>query len=298
MIGTHLLARAVRWYLRSGLRGRTRLTGFATRILKPLWCVPIRIEGCAPVYVDLRTGHAQYLLQGEPWARAPREEAEQDVMRRVVSQGDVVLDIGANLGLHSVFLSSLIGAEGRLFVFEPNGAILRTLRRTVRGLGNASLHEYALSDRVGRAALFVPGDDTKASLADWTDRSIDGEVREAECEQRRLDDLVDEGTIAVPDFIKCDVEGAELLVFRGGRRVLDCTRAPILLFEVNRHTVQGFGLSAAAARDFLQSLEAPRYHFFEVQRGGTLSPSPSVNRSANLLAIPEAKLSRFPGLGG
>jgi hypothetical protein len=61
-----LLARALRWYLRSSLRGRTRLTTLATRHLRPLWSVPIRIEGCAPLYVDLRSGHARYLLQGEP----------------------------------------------------------------------------------------------------------------------------------------------------------------------------------------------------------------------------------------
>ena len=83
------------------------------------------------------------------------------------------------------------------------------------GLPNASLHTFALSDEAGRSAFFVPTDDTKASLADWTDEAIDGQAREDTCERRRLDDMVGEGTIAAPDFIKCDVEGAELLVFRG-----------------------------------------------------------------------------------
>jgi hypothetical protein len=106
-----LLARALRWYLRTSLRGRTRLTALATRHLRPLWSVPIRIEGCAPLYVDLRSAHARYLLQGEPWTRPPWEPAEQAAMRRVVARGDVALDIGGNIGVHSVLLSALVGPE-------------------------------------------------------------------------------------------------------------------------------------------------------------------------------------------
>jgi len=291
-----ILAKALRWYLRSGLRGRTRLTAVATRYLTPLWSVPIRIRDCAPVYVDLRSSQAQYLLQGEPWTRAPREQAEQDVMRRVVSRGDVVLDIGANVGLHAVFLSSLIGPEGKLFVFEPNATLLSTLRRTVRGMKNASLHAYGLSDQTGSRTLFVPADDTKASFADWTDEAIDGKAHEAVCEQRRLDDLVREGTIAAPDFIKCDVEGAELLVFRGGQTALDRPDAPIVLFEVNGHTAEGFGFAALDAKEFLEKLPAPRYRFFEIRSDGTLPRIYTLKRWSNVLAIPESKVARFPEL--
>jgi FkbM family methyltransferase len=291
-----ILAKALRWYLRSSLRGRTRLTAVATRYLTPLWSVPIRIKDCAPVYVDLRSSHAQYLLQGEPWSRAPREQGEQDVMRRVVSRGDVVLDIGANVGLHSVLLSSLIGPGGKLFVFEPNASLLPTLRRTVRGMKNASLQAYGLSDQTGSRTLFVPGDATKASFADWTDEAIDGEVHQSVCEQRRLDDLVREGTIAAPDFIKCDVEGAELLVFRGGQTVLDRPDAPIVLFEVNRHTAEGFGFGVMDAKEFLENLPAPRYRFFEVRGDGTLPRIDTLKRWSNVLAIPESKVAQFPEL--
>ena len=291
-----VLARVLRWYLRSTLRGRTRLTAILTRHLRSLWSVPIRIQDCAPVYVDLRSPHAQYLLQGEPWARAPREQAEQDAMRRVVSRGDVVFDIGANLGLHTVFLSQLIGPEGKLFAFEPNPALLPALGRTVGGLTNGTLYTCALSDQTGRSAFFVPTDDTKASLADWTDETIDGEAREGVCEQRRLDDLLREGAISVPDFIKCDVEGAELLVFRGGRSILDRPDAPVVLFEVNAYTAEGFGVAASTAKEFLERLPSPRYRFFEIREDGTLPRIVALNPWCNVLAVPESKLSCFAGL--
>jgi FkbM family methyltransferase len=291
-----LLARALRWYLRSSLRGRTRLTILATRHLRRLWSVPIRIEGCAPLYVDLRSGHARYLLQGEPWARAPWEPAEQNAMRRVVARGDVALDIGANIGVHSVLLSALVGPEGRLFIFEPNPDLVPALSRTAHGLGNASVLTHALSDETGRRTLFISPDAMKTSLADWTDRSVDGEARRGTCEQRRLDDLVADGVIPQPDFIKCDVEGAELLVFRGARAVLDRTDAPIVLFEVNRHTAEGFGVPTPAAKDFLAGLPHPRYRFFALRSTGELLPIETALPGGNLLAVPEAKMAAFPEL--
>jgi FkbM family methyltransferase len=291
-----VLARLLRWYLRSNLRGRTRLTSILTRHLPPLWSVPIRIRDCAPLYVDLRSPYAQYLLKGEPWDDAPREQAEQHAMRRVVRRGEVVIDIGANLGIHTVLLAKLVGPGGKLFVFEPNIALLPALRRTIAGLPNASLHSCALSDEPGPCAFFIPEDDTKASFVNWTDEAIDGHPREDTCERRRLDEMVAEGMIANPDFIKCDVEGAELLVFRGARAVLDRVDAPIILFEVNAYTAQGFGFAVTDAKEFLESLPSARYRFFEIRDDGALPRVVTLAPFCNLLAIPEAKLSRFRDL--
>ena len=70
---------------------------------------------------------------------------------------DVALDIGANIGVHSVLLSALLGPRGRLFIFEPDTELIRGLRRTALGLGNASVLPYALSDRrVSAPCSFQP----------------------------------------------------------------------------------------------------------------------------------------------
>jgi FkbM family methyltransferase len=256
--------------------------------------VPIRIEGCAPLYVDLRSGHARYLLRGEPWPEPPWEPAEQAAMRRVVARGEVAFDIGANIGVHSVLLSALVGPTGRLVMFEPNPDLIPGLRRTAHGLGNTVLLPYALSDEIGQRTLFIAPDAMKTSLADWTDRAVEGAVRPGTCEQRRLDDLVADGTLPRPDFIKCDVEGAELLVFRGARAILARADAPIVLFEVNRHTAEGFGVPTAAAKDFLAGLPEARYRFFAVRAAGSLTRLDPAFRGGNVLAIPEAKLRAFP----
>ncbi|HEX8845382.1 MAG TPA: FkbM family methyltransferase [Pyrinomonadaceae bacterium] len=295
-----LLARLLRLCLRGRLRGTTRLTYALARKVKSLQQVPIAIPGWSPVYIDLRLGLAHLMLRDAPYSGLWRELDEVSIMRRFVLSGEVAFDIGANMGLHTVLLSHLVGTGGRLFAFEPNPEQLTALGRTVKELGNAELHPVALSDRNSESELFVPPDDSMASLANWIPWSAnkdDGEPHTVSCHERRLDDLIAEGVLPQPDFIKCDVEGAELLVFRGGRTALDRADAPLILFEVNKNAARGFGFGVSDAKDFLAGLDSPRYRFFEVQKGGSLSAlSGTVHDFANLLAVPESKIDRYPEL--
>src|SRR4029077_12514759 len=103
---------------------------------------------------------------------------------------------------------------------------------TMASLSNGTLHLMALGDRSGRMPLFVPEDESMASLADWTDGRV-GSVDVTSCEMRPLDDLVSSGEVPRPDFIKCDVEGAEPRVFAGARATLDQVMAPIIMYEAN-----------------------------------------------------------------
>lgn len=220
-------------------------------------------------------------------------------MQRFVRSGDVAFDIGANIGLHSILLSSLVGPQGKLHAFEPNTELVPALNCTLRELGNATLHTIALSDKDDESTLFVPPDDSMASLKDWTPANAlgaEGERRHVICQQRRMDELVNDGTLPQPDFIKCDVEGAELLVFQGGQSTLERTDAPIILFEMNKAASGGFGYGISGAKDFLAGLKSPRYEFFKVQQGGELKRLQEIASFMNVLAVPQSKISRWPEL--
>lgn len=289
-----LPAKLVRLYLRSGLRGGARVTAFLAKKLPALQAVPVSIEGRV-LYVDLRSGDAPDLLTGSPWAETPREADEQYLMRQVVRPGDVALDIGANIGLHTVLLSQLVGAGGRVYAFEPNAALLPTLRHTVGGLSNTTLHAVALSEQAAESVLFVPDDHTMASLADWTEGRLPGKAHKVNCQQRRLDEMIASGSVARPDFIKCDVEGAELMVFRGAGDTLNRRDAPLILFEANEHTARGFHLGVSSAMDFLRGLPAPQYSFYELRPGKILSRIDAVTSvHANILAVPRSKTELLP----
>jgi FkbM family methyltransferase len=270
------------------------------RRLKSLQALPIQIAGWPPIYVDLRLINSHYWFLGTPFAHSPIEIDEQIVMRRFVSEGDVVFDIGANLGVHTALLAQLSGPSGRIFAFEPNPELHPTLALTIEGMQNATLCRYALSDEDGQATFFVPRDHAMGSLSDWTamepmaelrERLALGKARAIPVPQQRIDDLIARGVLPRPNFIKCDVEGAELKVFRGAKDTLDRIDAPVILFEAGPESAGGFGLTMTDAADFLGALPLPGYRFFEIGGGGSLrsvQPSDLKKQNQNVLAVPRA----------
>lgn len=278
-------ARVVRAVLRSGVRGRTRLTRFLAGRLKSLQSVPIPLSGEQVLYADLRLASSHGLLVG-----GRERSGEEEVMRRVVRRGDTVYDVGAHIGLHTVLLSELAGPSGRVCAFEPNADVLPALRLTVGRLPNVVLHAFGLSDETKDALLIVPEDPSMASLVDWTEGQH-GATHAVPCALRRMDDLVREGLARPPDFVKCDVEGAELRVFLGGRETLNRPEAPVILFEANVNSARGFGLGTANALEFLRDLPRPHYQFFKVSEGGATAPISTVDDPhANVLAVPRERL--------
>ena len=278
-------ARVVRAVLRSGVRGRTRLTRFLAGRLKSLQRVPIFLAAENVLYADLRLASSHGLLLG-----AGDRSGEEEVMRSVVRPGDTVFDVGAHIGLHTVLLSELAGPGGRVCAFEPNADVLPALRLTVGRLPNVVLHTFALSDETKDAMLIVPEDPSMASLVDWTE-GVHGSTHAVPCRLRRMDDLVREGIVRRPDFIKCDVEGAELSVFKGGYETLNRADAPVILFEANVNSARGFGHGTAGALEFLRDLPLPRYDFFKVSEGGAVVPIRTADEPhANILALPRERL--------
>jgi FkbM family methyltransferase len=175
-------------------------------------------------------------------------------LERVISPGDTVVDVGANVGQYSVLFSRLVGPQGRVIAFEPVPRTHDVLRSVVAGpgLANVELVRAALADFDGqsdvvevldRDGLPDPG---LAHLALQSPGTV--EVRVA-----RLDALRDELAIDSCSFVKIDVEGAELLVLRGAREFLQAHR-PVLMVELDRGMSARFKASPEEVLGFLQDL--------------------------------------------
>lgn len=283
----------VRSYVRSGMRGGWRFGQLAARHLHSLQRARIDIGGSAPVIVDLRVPGMLSHLAGSPYAEPPWEPEHQALMRRIVRPGDVVYDVGANVGFHTVFLSGLVGAGGQVHAFEANPELHHMLRATLAGMENGTLHEFGLSDHDEQRMLMVPLSREMASLAAWT-----GDHTTAlPCELRTLDQLVESGTIPPASFMKCDIEGAELLMLHGARQLLDAVDAPIILAEANSKAARAIGYVSSEIPNFLASLAKPRYLIFVEEtpsRWVRTAVFPELNQY--LLAFPEAQLVRWPEL--
>ena len=287
-----IVASLLRAGLRAHVRGSTRASFALARWLPSLHAVPVVINARQTMYVDLRNGLTHELLAGSPWKSVPWEPDEQAVMRAVVRRGDVAIDIGANIGLHTTLLSDLVGPGGHVHAFEPNVELLHPLRETARHAGNVTVHAVGLSDTTEERDFYIPEDLSMASLADWTEGRV-GKVHVASCDLRVLDDLVRQGEISLPRFIKCDIEGAETLAFRGARETLNRRDAAIVLYEANARSAQAFGHGIEGATSVLRELQAAQFEIFHVQPNGSLVPLPVFRADCdhyNLLAVPAARL--------
>jgi FkbM family methyltransferase len=284
-----LLSRFIGAYYRSGLRGSNRVSDFLSHRFASLQNVPIEVDG-GTLYADLRISAARGIL-AEPRCQSGEDRA----MRHLVRPGDAVYDIGAHLGFYTLLLAELVGETGKVCGFEPNPELLPSLKRTLSEKTNVDLFEFALSDSIGTIDLFVPEDATMASLSDWT-KGLAGNVYTVSCEMFTIDHLVAAEKIPTPQFIKCDVEGAELSVFMGGMKTLDRVDAPVVLFEVNAAAANAAGTTPEDYFEFFESLHAPDYTFFEVFRDGIKVLASRWMKYANVVAVPRTRLEACRGL--
>ncbi|WP_245344290.1 FkbM family methyltransferase [Bradyrhizobium japonicum] len=152
--------------------------------------------------------------------RLRTESLQLKALLRLRLTGATVLDIGANKGIYSYWLAKAVGPRGRVLAIEPQPEMAEYIRQ--RGLGpNVEIVNLALSDAGGVSQLSRkrPGDGS-ASLS----RNIGGSIP---VKLAKLDDI---GPISNLKFIKCDVEGHELKVFRGGEHLIR-KFSPVIQFE-------------------------------------------------------------------
>jgi FkbM family methyltransferase len=154
------------------------------------------------------------------------------VMREHVHRGDHVVDVGANRGVYSLFLSHLAGPSGRVDAIDPFPINAASVSAATRWHRNVEVHCLAVSDRRSHATLHVPVDDG---------RHVDALARlgapppvahrTVAVEVAPLDEVLGESCDDV-SFVKCDVEGHERAVLNGAARTL--AHRPVLVIEIEQ----------------------------------------------------------------
>jgi FkbM family methyltransferase len=192
------------------------------------------------------------------------EELELSCIERLIRDDDVCLDIGANIGIYTVFMAKK-ASKGRVFAFEPvpvNRSVM-TLNVLLNELCNVEIKDFALSDSSGAVKFSVAEDGAYCSIR-ATDRKR--ELRSVLVNAATLDEVFAHGKVKV-DIVKIDVEGAELLVLKGGQRLLadPALRPRALLVELSAENSDKYGYSVEDVIRFMGSLE---YQFSSVGRTG------------------------------
>ena len=155
------------------------------------------------------------------------------ICNRLVTPGDTVLDIGANIGIMTLLLSKLVSEKGIVHAFEPNPKLCETLQKTItyNQISNICLHSIALGSEEGSLKLKVPKYNAgAASLIRNKDLT---NCQTFEVSVRSLSKIVSENKISKIRLIKIDVEGFEAQVLKGGDKVLNSIRPEAIIFELN-----------------------------------------------------------------
>lgn len=192
--------------------------GWALRL--PLRLLP---KGKSVPIIGTAAGGRRWILGSGPhscWLGL-NERAKRKVFSNVVRPGDVVFDVGANVGSYTILASVLVGAKGYVVAFEPAPLNVTYLREHVRlnNLTNVQVVESAIARESGTVRFYLDPDRVKGRIMEHGTStvkamSIDGAVS-----------LL----MRKPNCIKIDVEGAEVDVLRGAEETLRTIRPALFI---------------------------------------------------------------------
>jgi FkbM family methyltransferase len=168
-------------------------------------------------------------LEWQLWAFGRYEPHFATLFRLLVGPGDRCVDVGANVGVHTVRLARLAGRDGEVIAVEPNPEVMARARRnvTLNSLANVRFVNAAASDRPGELRLYCPdrSDTNRARASVLQHPYLTGD--EITVPVVTVDELCAGSRVAL---IKIDVEGHEDAVVRGAARVIERDR-PAVVFE-------------------------------------------------------------------
>jgi FkbM family methyltransferase len=178
-----------------------------------------------------------------------------ELVREVVRPGDVVWDIGANVGLFSFAAASRAGPDGLVVALEPDAWLVQLLRRSTLEQSSSSavvrVVPAAVASEVSIRTLCLANRSRAANyLAEFGTTQTGGAREEQSVVAVTLDWLLE--SQPAPRVVKIDVEGAELEVLKGARRLFEEVR-PVVLCEV-------IPSSEASVTSFLESCD---YRIFD-----------------------------------
>jgi FkbM family methyltransferase len=238
-------------------------------------------------------------LEWQLWAFGRYEKHFAELFSHLVRPGDRCVDVGANVGVHTVRLARLVGEDGEVIAIEPDPDVLQRTRRNIalNGLANVRVLGAAASERAGEMRLYRPGprDTNRARASLLRHAYLTGATTMVPVVS--VDDVCADAPVAL---IKIDVEGHEAAVVRGAASTI-ARHAPSIVFEYApklladaAHTPFGW----LAERGYMLFLVRParngitgrvrlaldRLHEPPAVGGGLLAVSPSVGSRLRALS--------------
>ncbi len=158
------------------------------------------------------------------------ERDTNSVLARYVKPGDTVVEAGANMGSESILIGRLVGA-GQVYCFEPNPYTFERLKINIaiNELANVHAYDYALGEQNGNISFNIyPKGFCNPGMSSKYMETADS--KKITVVQKTLDTFVAENNISKVDFIKMDIQGAEMDMLLGAAATI-ATHKPIIFTE-------------------------------------------------------------------
>lgn len=226
---------------------------FFKRLLRPQGLVLIESHGNR-MYADSKDEGVLPLLQ----KGGIYEEYETGLFKSLISPGDVVIDIGANIGHYTLIAARLVGDDGKIFAFEPDAHNFELLQKNIElnGFTNVTAINKAVSSSAGTVTFYL--DRYNLGGHSISADNIYNSAGAVEVETVALDEFLQGAeTGGRVNLIKSDTQGAEGFILEGARRTLEEHR-PAMLMEL-----WPFGLRNAGynPEKLIRNLEGLGYGF-------------------------------------
>lgn len=209
---------------------------------------------------DVHPGGAKFIVDAldkritplEAFNFGQYEKEDSDMLYNLVSDKDVIFDIGGNIGWYSNHLSKKL-STAVIHAFEPIPETFSQLERNVKlnKSSNIILNNVALSDSQRTLTFYYSPLQTGASSSINITENAD--MVELQCQTNTIDNYMEENNILQLDFIKCDVEGAEFFVYKGGLKTIKKS-LPIVFTEMLRKWAAKFDYHPNDIINFFEEL--------------------------------------------
>lgn len=275
------LAQIVGHHLR--LRGSERLL---RRIYSPAMArsQPIDTASVAWDGTVMHVDTSSY-IEWMTFVRGGYERDLQALMHRLVRPGDTVIDVGANVGIHTCSIARRVGPTGAVVAIEPLIELADRLEENValNGLGNVKVMRVAASTAPGTAEIFPPraGSANQGQATLHARPGLDSAGRTIVTDT--IDKIVAELGLSGIRLIKVDVEGHELSALRGAETTLRAQR-PRVVFEYDATTYAAAGVAWV---DVVRFLESCGYRLGRVAGAHVRALRGEPDRSCMVLALPK-----------
>ncbi len=160
-----------------------------------------------------------------PLFKKRQDKLEIELLRKNIRQGDVVLDIGANIGFYAKILSQLAGSNGKVHCFEPDPMNFLHLKNNTHSLRNITINNKAVGSETGVLKIYT----SKSLNVDHRTYKPDVYDREIEIQAVSVDEYLAKDKRV--DFVKMDIQGFEMQAIMGMEKTLRCNKRIKLLSE-------------------------------------------------------------------